>query len=166
MTQEAKQAMMEKSLDVLKGATIHQLNMFVESGAKVVYQEVNTQATTAPHFPLNNTEKEGRQWFQFLVGKGFIAADSDQSSWLYLMGFSSNQPEVVKLVAWQKTVETARLMLCRIHGNLKLPYPKMKELASQCFTKQGQPLRLAKPKKENSWDAKAIEDFLPTVSDL
>lgn len=165
MTQEYKQALMEKSLDVLKGATIHQLNMFVESGAKVVYQEVTTQAAS-PHFPLNKSEEEGRQWFQFLMSKGFIAADSDQGSWLYLMGFSSNQPEMVKLVSWQKTVETARLMLCRVHGNLKMPYSKMKELASQCFTKQGQPLKLAKPKKEYSADADAIENFLPTVSDF
>ena len=166
MTQEAKQAMMEKAMDVLKGATIHQLNMFVESGAKVVYQEVNTQNTAAPHFPLNKSEEEGRQWFQFLVSKGFIAADSDLGSWLYVMGFSSNQPEAVKLIAWQKTVETARLMICRIHGNRKLTFTRMKELASQCFTKQGKPLQLAKPKKEYSGDADAIENFLPTVSDL
>ena len=57
-------------------------------------------------------------------------------------------------------------MLCRVHGNLKMPYSKMKELASQCFTKQGKPLQLAKPKKELSGDADAIENFLPTVSDL
>jgi hypothetical protein len=43
---------------------------------------------------------------------------------------------------------------------------RIRELASQCFTKQGEPLRLAKPKAENTWDAKAIADFLPTVSDL
>ena len=38
---------------------------------------------------------------------------------------------------------------------------RMNELASQCFTKQGEPLKLAKPRKENSMDADVIEQFLP-----
>ena len=43
---------------------------------------------------------------------------------------------------------------------------RIKELAAQCFIKQGEPLKLAKPKKELSGDADAIENFLPTFSDL
>lgn len=165
MTEEDKKAMMAQAMDVLRGATIHQLNMFVESGAKVVYQESGAPSAS-PHFPLNGREEEGRQWFQFLVSRGFIASDSDLGSWLYLMGFSASQPELLRRVAWMKTVETARLMLCRVHGRLKLPFTKMKELAAQCFTKQGQPLSLAKPRKECSLDADAIETFVPTVSDF
>lgn len=42
----------------------------------------------------------------------------------------------------------------------------MNELAAQCFTKQGQSLKLAKPRKELSADADAIENFVPTISDL
>ena len=48
----------------------------------------------------------------------------------------------------------------------KLSVVKMEELASQCFIKQGEPLKLAKPKKEISADADEIENFLPTISDL
>jgi hypothetical protein len=89
---------------------------------------------------------------------------------MFLMGFSTVQPEEVKPIAWLKTVETARLMLRKVHGNLidarRLTVSRMEELAAQCFTKQGEPLKLAKPKKEYSLDADAIENFLPTVSDL
>ena len=108
--------------------------------------------------------------FDFLIAKGFIERDSELDCWLYLMGFSSSQPTEVKPIAWLKTVETARMMLRKVHGNLidakKLSVVKMEELASQCFIKQGEPLKLAKPKKEISADADEIENFLPTISDL
>lgn len=124
----------------------------------------------ASHFPLNNDEAVGKQWFDFLVTKGFIANDSELDSWLYMMGFTSTQPSEVRPIAWMKTVETARLMLTRIHGHLleskQLTAVQMKELAAQCFTKQGEPLKLAKPRRELSADADAIADFLPTISDL
>ena len=67
-------------------------------------------------------------------------------------------------------VETARMMLYKVFADMieakTITKARIRELASQCFTKQGEPLRLAKPKAENTWDAKAIADFLPTVSDL
>lgn len=124
----------------------------------------------SPHFPLNNNKEEGRQWFDYLVGKGFIANDTELACWLYLMGFSSTQPTQIKPIAWLKTVETAQMMIRKVHGNLlntkQLTVSRMYELASQCFTKQGEPLRLSKPKKEYSQDADDIENFVPTVSDL
>ena len=96
--------------------------------------------------------------------------DSELDSWLYQLGFSTSQPAEVKPIAWLRTVETARLMLTKIHGNLleskQLSVVRMNELASKCFTKQGEPLKLAKPKKELSADADEIANFLPTISDL
>ena len=81
------------------------------------------------------------------------------------MGFTSSQPAEVKPIAWLRTVETARMMLTKIHGNLleskQLTVVRMNELASLCFTKKGEPLKLAKPRKEDSMDADAIEQFLP-----
>ena len=137
-------------------------------GKHVRYEENgDVQAT---HFPQNHNEAVGKQWFDFLIAKGFIERDSELDCWLYLMGFSSSQPTEVKPIAWLKTVETARMMLRKVHGNLidakKLSVVKMEELASQCFIKQGEPLKLAKPKKEISADADEIENFLPTISDL
>ena len=137
-------------------------------GRHARYEEhIGAQAT---HFPQNHNEAVGKQWFDFLIAKGFIERDSELDCWLYLMGFSSSQPTEVKPIAWLKTVETARMMLRKVHGNLidakKLSVVKMEELASQCFIKQGEPLKLAKPKKEISADADEIENFLPTISDL
>lgn len=122
------------------------------------------------HFPVNGNEAVGRQWFEFLIRKGFIAPDTEISCWQYYMGFSVEQPEDLRPIAWLKTVETARMMIRKVHGNLidskKLSVVKMEELASKCFTKQGEPLKLAKPKKEISIDADDIENFLPTISDF
>ena len=51
-------------------------------------------------------------------------------------------------------------------GTEQLTVVRMNELASKCFTKQGEPLKLAKPRREYSADADEIENFLPTISDL
>ena len=42
----------------------------------------------------------------------------------------------------------------------QLTVVRMNELASKCFTKQGEPLKLAKPRREYSADADEIENFL------
>ena len=106
----------------------------------------------------------------FLVEKGFIMPDTELSSWLFLMGFSTSQPSEVRPIEWMKTLETARMMLYKVFADMidakKINKARIKELASLCFTKQGEPLRLAKPKKEISVDADAMENFLPTFSDL
>ena len=175
MTAEEKKAFVAGMAGMFQGANMQnaQVNMFVESGAKVVYKEVTVSRHAEPdrqHFPPNRSESEGRQWYEFLMKQGFIGSETALPCWMFLMGFSTVQPEEVKPIAWLKTVETARLMLRKVHGNLiearRLTVSRMEELAAQCFTKQGKPLKLAKPKKEYSQDADAIENFLPTVSDL
>ena len=86
------------------------------------------------------------------------------------MGFSSKQPDEPKPVVWLKTIETARMMMRKVCDNListnQMTVAGMYTLASQCFTKDGKPLKLAKPKKEISLDADLIENFFPTISDL
>ncbi len=54
---EEKKALMEGMSDFLKGATIGQLNMFVESGAKMVYQEI-TQARPAEQKKMTHEDLE------------------------------------------------------------------------------------------------------------
>ena len=46
MTIEEKRALVAQAMGMLQGASINQLNMFVESGAKVVYQEVGAPAAS------------------------------------------------------------------------------------------------------------------------
>ena len=74
-------------------------------GRHARYEEhIGAQAT---HFPHNHNEAVGKQWFDFLITKGFIERDSELDSWLYQMGFSTSQPAEVKPIAWLRTVETA-----------------------------------------------------------
>ena len=137
-------------------------------GLHARYEE-NSEARVA-HFPVSGSESVGRQWFEFLIRRGFIAPDTEMSCWQYLMGFSTSQPTDVKPIEWMKTVETARLMLTKVKSEVlekkQMTVVRMNELAAQCFTKQGQSLKLSKPRKEFSADADAIENFLPTISDL
>ena len=145
----------------------------VESGGigiQIINGKDASPAKFAPHFPLNKSEEEGKQWFEFLVKGGFIANDTPLGCWQYYMGFSVEQPKELRPIVWLKTVETARMMIRKVHGNLiddkKLSVSKMEELTLKCFTKQGAPLKLAKPKKEFSADADEIANFFPTISDL
>ena len=78
-------------------------------GKHVRYEEHHGGQAT--HFPQNHNEAVGKQWYDFLINKGFIERDSELDCWLYLMGFSSSQPSEVKPIAWLKTVETARMMI-------------------------------------------------------
>ena len=62
MTTEEKQALFAKLPEILQGANIGQLNMIVESGAKVVYQEQHFQGEQKPansdaNLPTANTVK-------------------------------------------------------------------------------------------------------------
>ncbi|MCR5315670.1 MAG: hypothetical protein K6E52_07235 [Bacteroidaceae bacterium] len=137
-------------------------------GCHARYEE-NSAAQPA-HFPQNHSEAIGKQWFDMLVANGFIERDSELENWLYLMGFSSLQPNEVVPITWLKTKETARMMVTKIHSNLLdtniLTVGMIGKLTSQCFIYKGAPLELSKPKKENSVDADLIENFLPTISDL
>lgn len=137
-------------------------------GKHARYEE--TSAVGATHFPKNGDEATGKQWYDFLTKGGFISPDTEISCWQYVMGFSVEQPAEVRPIEWLKTVETARMMLYKVCGgmleNSIITKGRIKELTQQCFTKRGEPLVLAKPKKESSLDADAIENFVPTLSDL
>ncbi len=138
--------------------------------AKVVTPQAGCDTVMPQHFPLNRSEAEGRQWYDFLKKEHFIGADADEGSWLYLLGFTATAPAVLRPIEWLKTLETARMMICKIHGNLieskQLSKAEMKMLAAACFNKRGEPLSLSKPRKEISVDADLIENFFPTLSDL
>jgi len=60
MTSEEKQALLAKMMGMMKEANINmdhaQINMFVESGAKVVYQEVGSPAASSSDKPLTHEE--------------------------------------------------------------------------------------------------------------
>ena len=76
-------------------------------GIQIINGKDASPAKSAPHFPLNKSEEEGKQWYEFLVKGGFIADDTALGCWQYYMGFSVEQPEELRPIAWLKTVETA-----------------------------------------------------------
>ncbi len=137
-------------------------------GRHARYEE--SMAAQASHFPVNGNEAVGKQYFDFLVKGGYIAADTEIGCWQYVMGFSTEQPTDIRPIEWLKTLETARLMFNKVFGemidNKLITKARISELAKQLFCKDGKPLVLAKPRKEYSIDADNIENFLPTSSDL
>lgn len=60
MTTELKQEFLSKLPEILKGASIGQLNMFIESGAKAVYQEQHYHNDQKPVTPDAN-QKQGKE---------------------------------------------------------------------------------------------------------
>lgn len=60
MSTELKQAFLSKLPEILKGASIGQLNMFIESGAKAVYQEQHYHNDQKPVTPDAN-QKQGKE---------------------------------------------------------------------------------------------------------
>ncbi len=137
-------------------------------GRRARYEEHSM--SQAAHFPMNGNEALGRQWFEFLTMRGFIAADTEIGCWQYVMGFSAEQPTDIRPIEWLKTKETARLMIHKVNkrqlASKQMTVVRLNELTAQCFTKNGEPLKLAKAKEETSLDAEAIENFFPTISDL
>ena len=70
----------------LKGAQIIVAN---ESGGTVVYHQHAAPKVERIHFPLDGTEAQGREVFQKLIDKKFIAPDSDEESFLFVMGYKA-----------------------------------------------------------------------------
>ena len=60
MSTELKQAFLSKLPEILKGTSIGQLNMFIESGAKAVYQEQHYHNDQKPVTPDAN-QKQGKE---------------------------------------------------------------------------------------------------------
>ena len=131
-------------------------------GAGARYEEHS--AAVAPHFPLTEDREQGMRVYQALINGGFIASDTCEQSWLYVMGYSAVQPSQVRPVEWLKNVQLAREMLETRHAALiesgQLKKSDMERLATQCFTRGGEPLKLAKPKAQLSCDSDALQSIL------
>ena len=103
-----------------QGATIHNF-VYNDHGTTNIYESVSHSKEDdgqSQHFPLNRNEEEGRRWFEFLARRGFISNDTEIECWQYYMGFSAKRPDGLKPIVWLKTVETARMMIRKVHENL------------------------------------------------
>ena len=95
-----------------------------------------------------------------------IGANSDEASFLYLMGIVTCQPKDLRLIEWVANKQLLREMLegavrpLLEDGNFKKA--DIERLAPLCFTQGGKPLNLAKSKPVPSIDSDALENFFAT----
>ena len=130
----------------------------------VIVTTAAAPSAAAPHYPLEGTVEQGMTVMQQLVEGEFIAPDTDEASWLYLMGYTAVQPAAPRRVVWLKNVQLAQEMLrlrCRSAIDRgQLTVARLTELAPLCFTRPGgEALRLAKNKEQPSWDSDRLKEI-------
>ena len=69
--------------------------------------------TVVAHYPLYGDSETGLRQYEFLVRGGYIANTTHEQHFLYLMGYTTNQPEGVKPIEWLTTKEQLHKMLQR-----------------------------------------------------
>ncbi len=134
----------------------------IMEGEEAQYEEY--AGVTAPHFPLNGQETEGTQLYEQLVRHHFISSNTELDCWLYVMGYTTQQPAEVKPIQWLKNVQLAQELLRGIFAgqldNHELTMNRLMELTEQCFVKDDKPLKLAKNKPVPSTDSDLIQTIL------
>lgn len=123
--------------------------------------------TVVPHYPLCGDRETGLRQFEFLVRGGYMSPSTHEEHFLYLMGYSTTQPEGVKPIGWLSTKEQLHRMLQRrFHELLEqnvVTDAELKRLAPDCFVdKNGEGIEIPKPRQENSWMMDQLEKNFPT----
>lgn len=131
-----------------------------ESGGTVINHNHTCYSNEYPHFPLDGNIADGRTVFQQLIDNGFIAPDTDEVSFLYVMGYSSETNGNIRKIEWLKTKQLARECLTLRNENAinskQLKISKMEQLTSQLFLYKGEPLKLSKNKTDYSSDSDTL----------
>ena len=114
-----------------------------------------------PHFPLDGNIADGRTVFQQLIDNGFIAPDTDEVSFLYVMGYSSETNGNIRKIEWLKTKQLARECLKlrneKAIDSRQLKISTMVKLTSQLFLYKGKPLELSKNRMDYSSDSDILK---------
>lgn len=162
-----KERTMEKSeamfRGLFEGANLSGAQVIVNNEGTVTYHQDGTTDNTE-HFPLEGDVAEGRKVFQQLVDNGFIAKDTDESSFLFVMGYAAGMNGDVKQIVWLKTKQLAREFVTLRNekaiesGQLKIA--TMEKLTEQLFLMDGKPLKLAKNKAVPSWESESLKNIL------
>ena len=149
------------------GLFINQVNIVVENKGTVNNKTSETVSKERhAHFPPCIDENRGIALHRFLIQQGMIGANSDEASFLYLMGIVTCQPKDLRLIEWVANKQLLREMLegavrpLLEDGNFKKA--DIERLAPLCFTQGGKPLNLAKSKPVPSIDSDALENFFAT----
>lgn len=134
-----------------------------ECGGTVINHNHSCSTNEYPHFPLDGNIADGRIVFQQLIDNGFIAADTDEVSFLYVMGYSSETNGNIRKIVWLKSKQLARE--CLILRNEKaidsrqLKISTMEKLTSQLFLYKGKPLELSKNRIDYSSDSDILKNI-------
>lgn len=138
----------------------------IMQGQRAQYEEVATESS--PHFPLCRTEEEGRRHYELLVRGGFIARDTELDCWLYGLGYTTQQPVKWMPIEWTKNKQLAREALTALFqpliGSKELTLSQLEQKTESVFTKGGEPLTLAKPRPEPSFDSDRLAEIFRPVS--
>ena len=149
------------------GLYINQLNIVLENKGTVNNRnsEVARKDRHA-HFPPCIEVNRGVALHRLLIEKGMIGGDSDEASFLYLIGCTDEPPESVEPIEWFSTKQLLREMLEGMAKPLlegeKFKKADIERLAPLCFRQDGKPLRLAKPKPVPSQESDALTNFFST----
>ena len=123
--------------------------------------------TVVAHYPLYGDSKTGLKQYEFLVRGGYIANTTHEQHFLYLMGYTTNQPEGVKPIEWLTTKEQLhKMLLRRFHIPLEkkeLTDAQLKRLAHDCFVDpKGNGIDIPKPREEFSQMMDNLLNNFPT----
>lgn len=151
MTAEEKTKFMT---GMFQGATFEnsQVIGIAESGSTIIFKKEGKEESH-PHFPLHSNKDEGLRLFDGLTDKSFMQGHQD--SWLFFMGFVEQKPQKVKKIIWMGNKEQLRVMLRMLNedslNSNSLSVAEIERLTPKIFVdKNNNPLKLAKPKEENS----------------
>lgn len=135
------------------------------SGDDARYEE--HAGTAVSHYPLDGEAATGLRQYEFLVRGGYIAPTTHEQHFLYLMGYSTQQPEDVKPIEWLTTKEQLHKMLQRRFSTLltskMLTDAEIKRLAPDCFVdRKGNAIEIPKSREESSVMMDALLNNFPT----
>ena len=170
-SEERKKALLERLPDILRGANIGQLNMFIESGAKAVYQEQHFQGshkdTTA-----GSDHKQGKEAIMEYVGRlkpvvreQYLARYDE--IWAGILEISQVKAVIYDKGKQQDTTFNRNLLAQIIHqvDMLYLPTANTVQMATHLEPEKGadHPVRQKLGEVPDISIKKAIEDYIKTI---
>lgn len=171
MTAEQKKAVIESLPELLKGATIGQLNMFVESGAKAVYQELNVQDSQKPA-GNEQASPQGKEAIMEYVGrlrplvKEQYLAKYDQI-WEGILEISQVKAVIYNKGKQQDTTFNRNLLAQLIHqvDIIYLPTANTVQMSTYLEPEKGvdHPVRQKLGEVPDKAIKKAVEEYMKTI---
>ena len=154
---------------LFEGANLSGAQIIVKNEGTVAYHQHAATAGDIQHFPLEGDVAQGRRVFQQLIDEGFIAKDTDENSFLFCMGYSSEMKGDVKQIVWLKNKQLARecvtLRNKKAIDSRQLKIAVIEKITERVFIMDGKPLKLAKNRQVLSWESERLKGIFATKAD-